>query len=235
VSRPAPQQNLAGAQIECLLQIALEDEDLVTTSALNDLGEFYRSEGAPARALADPRETGDMDPASASDRPSQLPGRATKEQQAAVRPTSGGSKVGGAVGAEPAAGIGDVLLPARPAGEVEEGRVGGSCHLVPTRYATVSTEKLQAWHSRYGPLRAPDNGPNEDRGGRVDRLLTVRDAAAVLNVHPVTLRRMIARGDIPFLRIGQRAVRLSRGDLELWLTAARRGRPLEDLRAAASP
>jgi excisionase family DNA binding protein len=64
-------------------------------------------------------------------------------------------------------------------------------------------------------------------------LLTINEGAERLHVHPVTLRRMIKRGEIPFLRIG-RSVRLSRLDLELWMAAARRGRPLEDLKAAAS-
>ena len=71
-------------------------------------------------------------------------------------------------------------------------------------------------------------------GAEIEGLLTVRDVAEFLHVHPATVRRLITRGEIPFLRIG-RSVRLSRSDLELWMAAARRGRPLDDLRAAASP
>jgi excisionase family DNA binding protein len=33
-------------------------------------------------------------------------------------------------------------------------------------------------------------------------LLTTREAAEVLNVSPLTIRRMVARGDLPALRIG---------------------------------
>lgn len=37
----------------------------------------------------------------------------------------------------------------------------------------------------------------------VRALLTVAEAAHWCNVHPMTIRRMIARGDIPAIRVGR--------------------------------
>ena len=43
-----------------------------------------------------------------------------------------------------------------------------------------------------------------------DRLLSIQDAAELVACHPATLRRAIARGELPALRIGSRyRVRLS--------------------------
>jgi putative resolvase len=56
-------------------------------------------------------------------------------------------------------------------------------------------------------------------------LLSVAEFAAELNVHPVTVRRWIARGDIPAVRLPGGTLRLDRRDLDL---AARRVRPGED-------
>jgi excisionase family DNA binding protein len=47
----------------------------------------------------------------------------------------------------------------------------------------------------------PDDGVRE-RQTQIERLLTPREAAEFLRLHPVTLRRLSAAGQIPFLRIG---------------------------------
>ena len=44
-------------------------------------------------------------------------------------------------------------------------------------------------------------------------MLTVAEAAAYLRVHPVSLRRMIRRGDLPALRVG-RVWRIAAADLQ---------------------
>jgi excisionase family DNA binding protein len=51
--------------------------------------------------------------------------------------------------------------------------------------------------------------------------LTVREAAAALGVPQSTVRRWIARGDLPAYRVGQRRLAVRRGDLNRLLPAAR--------------
>ena len=46
-----------------------------------------------------------------------------------------------------------------------------------------------------------------------DRLLSVNEAAAQLHVHPATIRRMIARGELSAKRVG-RVWRVNPADLE---------------------
>ena len=41
-----------------------------------------------------------------------------------------------------------------------------------------------------------------------DRLLSVREAAEVLSCHPVTIRRLIAAGQLPAVRLGPRLLRV---------------------------
>lgn len=53
-----------------------------------------------------------------------------------------------------------------------------------------------------------------------DQLLTVAEVAAELRCEPRTVRRMIARGDLPVVRINQRMQRVRRQDLD-GLTQAR--------------
>jgi len=55
-------------------------------------------------------------------------------------------------------------------------------------------------------------------------LLTVDEAAAVLNVAPVTVRRWIATGRLPALRLG-RKLRVRRDALERWGSGAPRSKP----------
>ena len=50
-------------------------------------------------------------------------------------------------------------------------------------------------------------------------LLTIQEAAGLLNVKPSKVRSMIFRKEIPFLKLG-RLVRIRRQDLEKWLESS---------------
>ncbi len=52
------------------------------------------------------------------------------------------------------------------------------------------------------------------------RLLTLRDAAGILNTSPKTLRRRIDAGELPVIRDG-RIVRVHPRDLERYISARR--------------
>jgi excisionase family DNA binding protein len=52
-------------------------------------------------------------------------------------------------------------------------------------------------------------------------LLTINEVARQENVSPRTVRRQIARGDLPYYRIG-RAIRISPDDLSAYLKRVRR-------------
>lgn len=49
-----------------------------------------------------------------------------------------------------------------------------------------------------------------------ERLLTIADAAELLAVCEFTVRRLIWRGDLPFVRVG-RSLRIRRTELEAWI------------------
>ncbi len=51
-----------------------------------------------------------------------------------------------------------------------------------------------------------------------DCLWTVRDVAEFLKIHPKTIYEWVARGEIPFLRIGNR-LRFSPTELTRWVSA----------------
>jgi excisionase family DNA binding protein len=53
--------------------------------------------------------------------------------------------------------------------------------------------------------------------------LTVNEAAAVVGVHPLTLREAIRRGEVPSVRVGRRVL-IPRKALEAWLDRA--GQPV---------
>lgn len=48
-------------------------------------------------------------------------------------------------------------------------------------------------------------------------ILTVNEAAELLRVHPVTLRKWIAAGNMPVFRVGRNSVRISRAQVERML------------------
>ena len=54
------------------------------------------------------------------------------------------------------------------------------------------------------------------------RLLTVREVAVLLRLHEKTVYSMVARGELPSIRLGRR-VRFSRDDIIRWLSARREG------------
>ena len=47
-----------------------------------------------------------------------------------------------------------------------------------------------------------------------DGTLAVKDAALALGVHPITVRRWIARGILPARRIGPRLIRIRKADVD---------------------
>jgi excisionase family DNA binding protein len=52
--------------------------------------------------------------------------------------------------------------------------------------------------------------------GNIEPLIDAQDAARILKLHPVTVREMAARGDIPCLRIG-RVWRFRASSLDAWV------------------
>ncbi len=55
-------------------------------------------------------------------------------------------------------------------------------------------------------------------------LLTTQEVAALLKVSIVTVRRLIASGDLPAARIGK-SYRIRREDLEAWVKSTETPRP----------
>ncbi|MFP5219955.1 MAG: helix-turn-helix domain-containing protein [Actinomycetes bacterium] len=51
-------------------------------------------------------------------------------------------------------------------------------------------------------------------GAGMSELLSLDQAAAALGVHRNTVRRLVARGELPAVRIGPRLVRVSSSDLK---------------------
>lgn len=57
-------------------------------------------------------------------------------------------------------------------------------------------------------------------------LLTIREVADMLSVSPKSVRRYIATGGMPYIRVNQRLYRFRRSDVDKWLTT-REGNPVE--------
>jgi excisionase family DNA binding protein len=49
------------------------------------------------------------------------------------------------------------------------------------------------------------------------RLNSIRELATSLRCSPSTVRRLIARGDLPVIRIGRRLIRIQETDIDLFL------------------
>jgi excisionase family DNA binding protein len=64
---------------------------------------------------------------------------------------------------------------------------------------------------------------------RQEPLLTIQEVASILRLHPVSVRRLVARGDLPSVRLGTGArarVRVDAADLRAFTTPMRpRHRP----------
>ena len=58
-----------------------------------------------------------------------------------------------------------------------------------------------------------------ERDGLPTAVLDTREAAAYLAVAESTLRRMVRRGDLPHVRLGEVGVRFRLVDLDAWLAA----------------
>lgn len=63
----------------------------------------------------------------------------------------------------------------------------------------------------YLPPRLPTPSMAEDQ------ILTVAEAAALLKLHPETIRRAIRTGELPATKFGYRTVRINRSDLDKWV------------------
>ncbi|MBE0426354.1 MAG: helix-turn-helix domain-containing protein [Nitrospirae bacterium] len=50
----------------------------------------------------------------------------------------------------------------------------------------------------------------------MDKLLSVTQSAALLDLHPVTLQRAIAKGELKSLKVGRRRL-ISTSQLEAWI------------------
>ncbi len=46
------------------------------------------------------------------------------------------------------------------------------------------------------------------------QLLTINEVAARLNLHPVTVRRMVYRGELVSIRLARRAIRVRKADVD---------------------
>jgi excisionase family DNA binding protein len=59
------------------------------------------------------------------------------------------------------------------------------------------------------------------------RLMTLAESAAALTISTRTLRALLARGAIPFVRVGARRLALRESDLSAWIAAreVQGGRP----------
>jgi len=56
----------------------------------------------------------------------------------------------------------------------------------------------------------------------MEQLLTIQQVASYLSVSPRTVRRLLARGSLPFVRFG-RLVRFREQDLARWVEARKEG------------
>lgn len=61
--------------------------------------------------------------------------------------------------------------------------------------------------------------PKLERGGLPTAVLDPREAAAYLAVSEMTLRRMVARGELPHVRLGEVGLRFRLVDLDAWLAS----------------
>ena len=58
-----------------------------------------------------------------------------------------------------------------------------------------------------------------ERDGLPTAVLDAREAAAYLALSEATVRRMVRRGDVPHLRLGEVGLRFRLVDLDAWLAA----------------
>jgi excisionase family DNA binding protein len=69
---------------------------------------------------------------------------------------------------------------------------------------------------------------------RQEPLLTVQEVASILRLHPVSVRRLVARGDLPSVRLGtgtRARVRVDPDDLRAFTTPMKARWPARDFLA----
>jgi excisionase family DNA binding protein len=57
------------------------------------------------------------------------------------------------------------------------------------------------------------------------RAYSIKEVAAMISVHPNTVKRWIGSGELPAVRLSHNLVRIRREDLEAFLAARSAGRP----------
>ena len=93
----------------------------------------------------------------------------------------------------------------------------------PPAHSALPSDNLPDW-ARPGVLRSssPKSPPREySAAGGNDSLLTLSEAAGLLQVSTRTLRRWIASGDLRCIRLGTRTIRLRRQDLDHFVARSR--------------
>jgi excisionase family DNA binding protein len=71
--------------------------------------------------------------------------------------------------------------------------------------------------------------PAEPANDDASDVLTVPEAAAYLRLNPKTLYKLIDEGRVPYVRIGERRIRMRRSSLVAWLAGQERA-PRRDTR-----
>lgn len=93
----------------------------------------------------------------------------------------------------------------------------------PPAHSALPSDNLPDW-ARPGVLRSPpprSPPPEHSAAGDNDSLLTLSAAAGLLQVSTRTLRRWVASGDLPRIRLGTRTIRLRRQDLDHFVARSR--------------
>ena len=57
-----------------------------------------------------------------------------------------------------------------------------------------------------------------------DQLLTYEEAATMLRISPVTLRKWVSNGRLPYKKLGRKAVRFNQSELKEWIDKQSIGR-----------
>jgi excisionase family DNA binding protein len=70
--------------------------------------------------------------------------------------------------------------------------------------------------------RPPTESPGPSSGPDSDPLWTVRRAAQYLGLHEKTVYDMVARGELPVIRVG-RSLRFDPRDMTRWVSARKEG------------
>ena len=62
----------------------------------------------------------------------------------------------------------------------------------------------------------------------MDEILTLQETAQYLKCHESTIRRYIKQGDFPHFKLGPRAFRFRKSDIDRWIAQKVQGEPIDD-------